>query len=106
MSKLCISIVELSVKSNLGVRVCAPADAVKEACPLLQVASSLLKANKTDENGLTALKSAYTLLTSADTVSSVPIDMLVAVVDVHARISVMLMDTGFDNDFWAGIELA
>ena len=38
--------------------------------------------------------------------SAVPLPMIMGVAETHNRLSRILMDTGFDDAFWEGIELA
>jgi hypothetical protein len=52
------------------------------------------------------LASAYDKLKSPDNVTSLPASQLVAVVETHARLVDVLVDAGFDESFWKGIELA
>jgi hypothetical protein len=48
----------------------------------------------------------YRSLTDPSEVSGVPAIQIMTTIEAHARLLTILMDSGFDENFWAGIELA
>jgi len=52
------------------------------------------------------LVKANTIITDNENVSAIPLGVLLAVGQTHVQLTDILMDAGFDADFWQGIELA
>jgi hypothetical protein len=52
------------------------------------------------------LSQVFSRLSSPQNISAIPIRMLMAVNDAHAQISDILLEAGFDSNFWKGIEFA
>ena len=45
-------------------------------------------------------------ITAPSTISSVPMAMIVGTQQAHSNVYNLLLDAGFDSNFWDGIELA
>lgn len=97
-----IQSIEVTKKSSILFR---PQDIVMGAC------SDILAASKHSGESATetieeALKRAYGNLTDPSKVSGIPTNTLITVAKAHADLYTILLSNGFDNSFWAGIELA
>lgn len=55
---------------------------------------------------LEALDAAYDMLMSSSMLSSLPLDIIATVTEAHIQLNSIMMNAGFDQNFWAGIELA
>jgi hypothetical protein len=53
-----------------------------------------------------AILTCYTKVTDPNAVSSVPTSLLAQVQETHSNVYNLLLDAGFDTNFWRGIELA
>ena len=100
LARTMIHIVEINIKTGGTSKMCRPSDRVRDAHELLRRAEH-------DKDALQqAVRSAHAALTSPDNISSVPPAQLLAVIETHAKLLDILMDAGFDKNFWKGIELA
>lgn len=64
------------------------------------------KEDKNPKNIIDAIDECYKKVTDPNLVSSVPMSMLATVQETHASVYSLLLDSGFNENFWKGIELA
>lgn len=83
-----------------------PQDAVMQICKELVAMRINVLADSIERDELVKkLNGFHQALVAADTISAVPSPMLASVVETHAHLFYVLMDSGFDVNFWKGIEL-
>lgn len=103
---LYISILEIRIKGKGNEVTVKPSTAVKEAATVLLSKADDIRAGKPFTEWVDAFYKCERLLVDPSNISSVPQSIIMGVAEAHARISTVLMDAGFNDNFWDGIELA
>lgn len=88
-------------KDNEPVKTYAPSKIMREHAKNISEAF-----RETDEKLLESITAAVSVCLSQDVISSVPDAAIRTVVVTHGELYNLLMEAGFDENFWAGIELA
>ena len=78
-----------------------PADAMREAAA--EISNAYLKGQDAFDD---AVAKAIERCLAPETISALPVDAVENIVLTHADIYIILMNAGFDENFWEGIELA
>lgn len=103
--KLYVSIKDIRVMS--ASKVCYPQDIVLDVCSkILELRIDILADTIDHADLLAKVNSFLKILMNPEVMSAVPSSMLAAVVETHSHLFYILMDSGFDVNFWKGIELA
>lgn len=105
-SRLYISILVVSITSEGTEKTYKPAAMVKAAAGIVKGKETAIRAGASVDEWIPALKECERLLLAPENMSAVPLPMIMGVAEAHNRLSRILMDTGFDDAFWEGIELA
>ena len=107
MARICIHLPKREIASSgADARVFTPAECVVMALDkLYPLRSAILSGAQIDDFQLT-MAEVTKLLTAPENVTSLPPDILSMTVETHLQLNNILMNTGFDKTFWAGIELA
>lgn len=98
-----ICVLGIEIQAGGQVRHFKPSDSVQkarvdlEAAPMDDIQSSELAA---------IVRRVYKNLTDPSEVSGVPPIQILATIEAHGRLLDILTDSGFDENFWTGIELA
>lgn len=71
-----------------------------------EIVKTFLSTVKDVGNNIELIVESYETADTPDNLSTVPELMLQAITATHARMYQVLMDTGFNENFWKGIELA
>ena len=107
MSRICIHIPEVKIKlTDHDTRVFTPAACVQAALDQLYPMRADIIAGKPVENFKENMEAVVRLLTAPENITSIPPNILGETVETHLQLNNILMNTGFDKTFWAGIELA
>lgn len=98
-----ISVNSIEIKANGTVKVFQPAENLRKA---LATFRSLEPGDVESAAMKEKVAGIYRSLTDPSEVSGIPPAQIMTTVEAHARLLTLLMDAGFDENFWAGIELA
>lgn len=95
-----VHITEIDIKAGGVTKSYRPSDLVRD------IRDRLHKAEPDKTALADAIQSAHATLTSPNNMAAVPPAQILAVIETHAKVLDILMDAGFDKNFWKGIELA
>lgn len=103
--KLYVSIKDIRIAS--ASKVCYPQTVVLEVCEEIKKLRLDVLADTIDHQVLAEKLAGFLkVLMNPEAMSAVPSSMLAAIVETHSHLFYILMDSGFDVNFWNGIELA
>lgn len=96
------------IKLNAGdLKAFYPQDAVFVVCDgLTGIRMDILSNTISNEDLTEKLNNWYKTLVSPSVLSAVPSTMIAGVVETHSQLYYILLESGFDVNFWTGIELA
>lgn len=86
-------------------RVFTPAASVQEALNLLHPLRADIMSGKTIEGFTETMAAVNRLLLAPENMSAMHPSVLLSVVETHTQLNNILMNSGFDSNFWEGIEL-
>lgn len=98
-----ISVPSIEITVGAVVKVFQPQAAVRKA---LEAFDKLAPGDVDSPAVADTVRGVYRSLTNPAEVSGVPPLQIMTTIEAHARLLDVLMDAGFDENFWAGIELA
>ena len=106
--KLYVSVPSIKVKSrDKGFVAFSPKTHVLSACAAITgIAPKLVTDELNPRTALEEVDKAHKLLTNQKMVSAVPQPLLMSVIESHNYLYNILLASGFDTNFWEGIELA
>lgn len=106
--KLYVSVPSIKVKSSTkGVVTFSPKTHVLTACDALTgIVPKFTTDELTVQTALDEVGKVHKLLTNQKLVSAVPQPLLMSVIESHNYLYNILLASGFDTNFWEGIELA
>jgi hypothetical protein len=105
--KLYGSIQTIKVKSKDGFKAFLPKSHVLSVCEgLKDLALKLVTEEVTPEDAMLEVDKAHKVLTNQQLLSAAPHPLLMSVVESHNYLYNLLLASGFDTNFWEGIELA
>lgn len=101
----CVSAVNINMPGVA--KLLQPEETAQDICKQLKTLQlSFAAGSVSKEDVEKELDKYYATLTSASVVSAVPIAVLGALIETHNKLYDILIDAGFDTNFWKGIELA
>ena len=106
--KLYVSVPSIKVKSrDKGFVSFSPKTHVLSSCAvIIGIAPKLATDELNTQTALEEVGKAHKLLTNQKLVSAVPQPLLMSVIESHNYLYNILLASGFDTNFWEGIELA
>ena len=106
MARMCSVIHKIRLKASANDwREFLPIDALDIAIKKLLPLRETLMEDKEPIGIADILMDIQTLLTAPTTISSLPMDLLATTTEAHMQLNNILMNAGFDENFWSGIEL-
>lgn len=105
--RMCALISQIRIRTSVGDwKEFRPVDALRLLENKLNpMRESILTGEASDElKGL--LNEIKAILTSPQLLSSLPLDVLATTAEAHVQLNNIMMNAGFDKNFWSGIELA
>lgn len=98
-----ISVPSIEIQAGALTKTFQPQATVKRA---LEAFNTLEPGDTSSEQVMSTVRGVFHSLTDPAEVSGVPPIQIMTTIEAHARLLDILMDSGFDANFWAGIELA
>lgn len=98
-----ISVQSIEISAGDMVKTFQPQAVVRRA---LEAFNSLAPGDIDSAQAVDTVRGVFRSFTDPSEVSGVPPIQILTTIEAHARLLDVLMDSGFDANFWAGIELA
>lgn len=105
-AKTVITIMDIEMTTKNNHKLYHPNEVVTNVSDILTKIKYDLSINDSIEPYKETLLNCYKTITSKDLISGVPAQIIFSVLQTHNNLSTILMDSGFDSNFWKGIELA
>jgi hypothetical protein len=104
--KTYISIIDIRLHAGES-KTFYPQETVLAVCDkLCEIRMDIISGTISNEDLTKVIQNLYGTLVSPGVLSAVPQPMIASVVETHSHLFYILLDSGFDVNFWNGIELA